>query len=386
MSKFSNTVILTVVASMFLSACKPANEPQGQMPTPEVVVANPLVKSVVEWDEYTGRFEATERVEIRARVPGYLSEIRFRDGENVKKGATLFVIDQRPYQIALERAEAQYELAVKELHRIEGLRQSRAVSKENFDIAKQDVAVAKSFLDEAKLNLEFTEVKSPIDGSVSRSLLDVGNLIDSAMSVPLTTVVATTPIHFYFEASEQQLLKYIRLDRAGKRPGSRNNSNPLYVKLLDEKSFNRKGIIDFVGVEVDQGTGTIQGRAIFDNSDNVIYPGLFGRARIAGSGVYEAMLVPDEIIGTDQSRKFVMIVDDQGIAQMQFVKLGPLRDSGLRIVRSGLNADTNVIINGLQRARPGTPVTTRKEVIEEAQNNVMPDDLTEPVMQPQVGE
>lgn len=356
---------LVPLFALLLASCSKEPPAPPQMPPPEVTVANPLQKTLMEWDEYTGRFEAAERVEIRARVSGYLEEIRFKDGEKVSKGQILYVIDQRPFKIALERATAQHELAEKELKRLQGLSASRAVSKEDLDIGIQDVIVAKSFLDEARLNLEFTQVKSPIDGRISRSRLDVGNLVNSNDTQPLTTVVSITPIHFYLEASEQALLKYIRLDQSGQRRGTRDNPRELYVRLADEETYNMVGIVDFVDVELDRGTGTVQARAIYDNSNEVLYPGLFGRARIAGSGEYMASLVPDHIIGTDQSKKFVLVVDEDNKVAMKFVTLGPLTDSGMRIIREGLEGNEKVVINGLQRARPGMTVATVTGEIED---------------------
>lgn len=366
--------ILLLFTPLWLASCKESTENAAAPPAPEVTVSAPLKKNIIEWDEYTGRFQAVERVEVRARVSGYLEEIRFKDGDIVQEGDVLFVIDQRPFQIALDRAQAQYELAYKDFKRVEGLRNSKAVSQEDFDSRLQEFRVAKADLEDAKLDVEFTEIKAPVKGRVSRNLADVGNLVngDVLNATLLTTIVSLDPIHFYFEASEQELLKYVRLDRSGARPGSDDNPNPIYVKLQDEKEFSRVGRMDFVDNEVDAGTGTIQGRALFSNENTVIYPGMFGRARLLGSGRYEAMLVPDEVIGTDQSRKFVMVVNGEGKAQRKFVEIGPLRDSGLRIIRSGLDSSDQIIINGLQRARPGTPVTVAQGSIEEPGEDRLP--------------
>lgn len=358
-----------VIGAVFLlAACgqEEASEQQAR-PAPEVTVATPLKKEVTDWDEYTGRFDAVERVEIRARVSGYLSEIQFRDGDTVEKGDTLFIIDQRPFKIAVDRAQAQYELAQKEFARSDKLRQSSAASQANLDRRAQELRVAKSDLDETRLELSFTQIKAPISGLIGRSNVDIGNLIsgDLQNGTPMTTIVSTNPIHFYFEASEQQFLKYSRLDKTGSRPGSRDTPNPLFIKLQDEDDFTHVGRMDFVDNELDQGTGTIVGRAILENNSGFLVPGMFGRARLVGSGAYEAYLVPDSVIGTDQSRKFVMVVNGEGKAEMRFVTLGPLRDSGLRVIKSGITETDKVIINGLQRARPGTPVKTVNGVIDE---------------------
>ena len=359
-----------VIGSIFLlAAClqEEAEAPQQPQPAPEVTVATPLKKEIVEWDEYTGRFEAVERVEIRARVSGYLSEVQFLDGDLVEKGDTLFIIDQRPFRIAVDRAQAQYELAQKEFERSNQLRQSSAASQANLDRRAQELKVSKANLDQARLELSFTEIKAPIKGRIGQSNVDIGNLIsgNGQDEEPMTTIVSTDSIHFYFEASEQQFLKYARLNKSGARPGSRDTPNPIYIKLQDEDKFTHVGSMDFVDNELDQGTGTIIGRAILENKTGFLAPGMFGRARLIGSGEYEAYLVPDSIIGTDQSRKFVMVVNADGKAEMRFVELGPLRDSGLRIITSGVSETDKVIINGLQRARPGTPVTTVDGNIEE---------------------
>ncbi len=345
-----------LIALVVLTACQPDRQDANVAAPPEVIVATPLIKSIVDWDEYTGRFQAVERVEVRARVSGYLESIEFDDGQTVAQGDPLFVIDQRSFRIARDRAQAQYDLAVKEYDRAEELRSSRVIPQEEFDRRLQELKVAKASLDQAALDMEFTEVKAPISGRISTQEVDAGNLV-IANETLLTTIVSQDPIHFIFEASERELLRYTRLDRSGQRPGSQDNPNPIFVKLYDEDEYVHEGYMDFVDNEVDLGTGTIQGRAILPNPGLVIYPGQTGRARLLGSGEYEAILVPDEVIGTDQSRKFVMVVGAENQAEMRFVTLGPLRDGGLRIIREGLVAGDRVIINGLQRARPGTLVT-----------------------------
>ncbi len=335
------------------------NADQQQNGLPVVAMSAPKKQLLTEWDEYTGRFVATERVEIRSRVSGYLAEIRFQDGQNVAQGDTLFIIDQRPFKIALERAEADYDLASKELERTRGLRASGSVSQQEFDRRTQEFRRAKASLDEAKLNLEFSEVKSPVSGRVSRNRVDSGNLITGGdlNATLLTTVVAEDPIHFYFEASEQELLKYIRLDQEGKRQNSRKDSKEVWVKLQDEKEFTHKGRMDFVDNEVDRATGSIQGRAVFDNPNDILLPGLFGRLRIAGSGEYEALLIPEEAIATNQNQKIVFTLDKDNTVTPRPVVLGPLYDGTWRIVRSGLSEQDQIVWNGLARIRPGIKVT-----------------------------
>jgi RND family efflux transporter MFP subunit len=351
-------IFLTVlILPMMLAACGEGGQDTGAMPPAEVDVSLPLKRTLTEWDEYTGRFEAVEGVEIRARVTGYLQEIKFQDGQLVKKDDVLFVIDPRPFEYALQRAEAQYGLAEKEFKRAEGLLKSKAIAEEDFDNRLQELKVAEAALNEAKLDIEFTAVKSPIDGKVSRDFVNVGNLVRENETA-LTRIVSVDPIHFYFEASQTDLLKYIRMDREGTRPSSDHASNPIVIKLQDESDFIHKGKMDFVDNAVDAGTGTIQGRAIVPNPDAIIYPGLFGRARLMGSNEYEAILVPDSAINTDQSRKFVFVVNDQNQAQRRYVELGPIQDDGFYIIRSGLDGTERVVTGGIQRIRmPDQPVT-----------------------------
>jgi RND family efflux transporter MFP subunit len=365
--RFAAASALAIVF-FFVTACDQSTDQQAAPAPepPEVTVASPLIKQIVEWDEYTGRFEAVERVEIRARVDGYLDSVSFTDGAIVEKDQVLFTIDQRPFQIALNRARAELEFAQKEFNRFEALSRTNAASRARLDEAQEALRLARSGVQQAELDLEFSVIRAPIAGRISRSLIDVGNLISGDTNATLlTTIVSLDPIHFYFEASEQQFLKYSRLNEQGARTGSRDTANPIYIRLQDEKEFTHIGRMDFVDNEIDANTGTILGRAILENEDEVLTPGLFGRARLLGSGIYDAVMVPDTAIGTNQSRKFVTIVNSEDKAEMRFVEVGPLRDSGLRIVRSGLSADDRVIVNGLQRARPGTTVRTKDTTIEE---------------------
>lgn len=365
------SAMMLVMMGAGLSACFELGDDTATQnatpPAPKVVVAQPLVKQIVEWDEYTGRFDAVERVDIRARVSGYLDEIRFTDGQFVTKGDVLFVIDQRPFKIALDRAQAQLELAKKEMDRAKNLRAASAISQEQVDRRLQEYLLAKANVDEAKLNLEFSEVKSPITGKIGESLVDVGNLIDGGAqsATVLTTVVTIDPIHFYFEASEGDYLKYSRLDLAGRRPGSNKNANPIFVQLQDEDDFSHAGKMDFVDNVIDQSTGTVEARAILDNKDGFLYPGLFGRARVVASLPHDALLIPDDAILSNQTKKVVMTVDGENKVVPKFVELGGLRKSGLRIVESGLTPQDKIIINGLVRARPGASVDPDIQAITE---------------------
>ncbi|MDW8957709.1 efflux RND transporter periplasmic adaptor subunit [Legionella pneumophila] len=358
--------LLAVILIPVLMSCNSeSNKPVGQT-LAEVDVALPVKKNIVEWDEYTGRFQAVEEVDVRARVTGYLEAIKFQDGQTVKKGDVLFVIDQRPFKYALARAEAQYALAKAQYERAIKLQKEKFISAEVIDQRFQDVQVAETRVQEAKLNLEFTEIKTPISGKISRDFVSVGNLIRMNDTV-LTRVVSVDPIYFYFETSQNDLLKYIRLDRAGKRLSSEKKPTPVLIKLPDEKDYLHQGEVDFLDNVIDSGTGTILARALVPNPDNVIYPGLFARVKLVGSGEYEAILLPDKAINTDQARKFVYVVDNENKVKRVYVELGPLRESGFYIIRSGLKGDEKVIIHGIQRIH-GPNQEVKPVVIEVTEN------------------
>lgn len=371
-SVLKSAVVIGQVAiiTLFFSALIGCREKvvQASIPQtpPEVDVAVPISKTITEWDEYTGRFDAVERVDVRARVTGYLTEVRFKDGQLVDKGDILFVIDPRPFRYAVRRTQAQYSLALKDFERAQSLLEAEAISQEEFDRRYHELKVAESTLNDAKLELAFTQVRSPIDGKVSRDFVNVGNLV-RANETLLTRLVSVDPIHFYFEASQADLLKSIRLDRAGKLPSSDSHPNPIYIKLPDEKDFIHEGRMDFVDNIIDPGTGTILGRAVVPNPDAIIYPGLFGRARLIGSGEYPALLVPESAINTDQSRKYVYVVNDDNNAQRAYVELGPLHDGQLYVVRSGLKPHDRIVVSGTQRIRAANqPVTPVKKQLDPA--------------------
>lgn len=321
-------------------------------PTPpvEVDVALPLSKKIVDWDEYTGRFQAMEEVDVRSRVTGYLNEIKFKDGQFVKKGDVLFVIDPRQFDYALARATATLELAKKQYERALKLQKSSFISIEVIDQRFQEMQTATSQLNDAKLNLEFTQVTAPVSGKISHYFVSVGNLVTMNDTI-LTRIVSFDPIHFYFETSQNDLLKYIRLAKTENQQGTEINSGKVRIKLQDEKDFSHEGLINFVDNVVDQGTGTILWRAIVPNPDALIYPGFFGRARMIGSSEYQGLLLPDVAINTDQTRKYVYVVDAHHKVQRVYVELGPLRDSGFYVIRSGLKGNEQVVINGIQRIR-----------------------------------
>ena len=374
MNPFRKTSLGLVLAlAFFINACRRA-EPVAA-PPPKVTVSQPIVREVIEWDEYTGRLESTESVEVRARVNGYLQSVHFRDGQVVKKGDLLFIIDPRPYQAEVDRvtaelqlAQARLELAKSDYARAQKLLQFRAISEEEADTraaterqAQQSVEAARANVKAAKLNLEFTRVTAPITGRISRKLVTEGNLINggTAEATLLTTIVSMDPIYVYFEADERSYLKYARLSQIGKGPGSREARNRVYLALADEKGFPRRGYVDFVDNRLDSKTGTMTGRAVFSNADLSLTPGLFGRVRLQGSSRYEAVLIPDEAIGSDQAQKFVLLLNGDNTVEHRAVQLGPVIH-GFRVIREGLKADDWLVVSGMQRARPGLKVAPEK--------------------------
>lgn len=353
---------LLFLSFLILAGCSEHESQTQQRPAPEVDVSQPIQAEITLWDEYTGRFAAVNQAQIRARVSGYLQKTNFKDGQAVKKGDVLFIIDQRSFKIALKSAESRFDLAKKELDRGKDLRSKSSLSQEELDRRTNEFDLAWAFLEEAKLDMEFTEVKSPIDGVVSRDFVNVGNLVTggAAGATLLTTVVSVDPIHFYFDAGERDLLKYIRLSQSDKRESSRTKSNPVQIRLQDEEEFSHLGVMDFVDNQIDSGTGTIQGRAILDNPGGFILPGFFGRMRLLSQENVSVILVPDTSVGTDQSRKFVYVVTNENKIERKFVSLGGLHTQELRIITEGLSTEDNVIVNGMMRARPGATVSPKQ--------------------------
>jgi RND family efflux transporter MFP subunit len=356
-------VAASVLMTAALYGCSQPSEAQAP-PAPSVTVAIPLVQAVQDWDEFTGRFEATQSVEVRARVGGYVSAVHFRDGEFVRRGQLLFSLDPRPAQAALasaraqlSQAQAQLALAQSELGRSETLLESQAVSQAEVDTrrgalqtARAAIAAANANVRARQLDLEFTRVTAPISGRVSDRRVDAGNLVAGGSSAAdvLTTVVSSAPIHFVFDGSEAVLLKYQRQARQG--------AAPIQIRLQDETGFTRSGTLDFTDNAVDTASGVIRFRAVIPNADGFLKPGMFGQARLAGAGTYNAMLVPDAAVATDQARRIVYVVAADGSVSPRPVQLGPLVD-GLRVIRSGLERTDRVIINGVQRIQaPGMKV------------------------------
>jgi len=363
---------LIVLLAVTLSGCGDKSPQQAAAGPLPVTVAQPTKRTVTDWDEFTGRFEAVEEVQVRARVGGFVTSVEFRDGAFVNTGDLLYVIDSRPFEAVAEQADGQLsdarakaELARRELDRALTLNKTQAVSDSIVDQRRQALQAAKAaqmqaegLLKAAHLNIEFTHVVAPIGGRVSRHLVSVGNLVqgsDNASGTLLTSIVSLDPIYIYFDMDEATYLKNNRLYFEGKRPSSRENPNPVQVSLTGEAKPSHDGKVDFLDNRLDISTGTLRGRAVIPNKNFSILPGQFGRVRLIGSSPYEALLLPDTAIASDQSRKIVFVVKDDDTVEARPVTLGPL-DEGLRVIREGLKPEDRVIIEGLQRARPGAKV------------------------------
>ncbi len=364
-------LLLTVVLA---SGCAPQAAPVP--PEPQVSVAEVIERDVSDWDEFTGRIEAIESVEIRPRVSGYIERVAFVEGSIVKKGDLLFVIDPRPYRAELDKAEAELvrarasaELARNEVARGDRLLSARAVSQEEYDQrvnagreSEANVRAAEAAVQTARLNLGFTRVTSPINGRVSKAEVTLGNLVTggAASSTLLTTVVSIDPIYVAFEGDEQVYLKYAALGQGTELRGSNGTRNAVRVALANETDFPHEGELVFLDNQLNPATGTIRARALLDNKERRFTPGLFARVRLIGSESHPAIVIDDRAVGTDQSQKFVFVVGENNVVDYRAVKLGRLFD-GMRIVQEGLTPGERIVVNGLQRVRPG--VTIAPEVV-----------------------
>ena len=363
---------LVVASAVFaLSACSKKAPPPP--PRPLVVVAHPLQQQVIDWDDFVGRFEAVDSVDVRPRVSGYLDRIDFRDGDFVHKGQVLFQIDPRPYQAALDQArgveshdEAALDDATIERKRAEGLFAAHAISQQELQtrIATEQQAIAdlrsaKANVHNAELNLGWTKVTAPIAGRVSDRRVAPGNLITADQTV-LTNIVDLDPIRFSFVGPESLYLKYERANQAGTRISSRRMANPVLIRLQDEPTYRWQGHMDFVDNSLDTQSGTIRGRAVVPNPNHFLTPGLFGHLRLLGSGTYATLLVPDVAVVTDQTRQVVYVVNAQGQVAERMVTVGTLVGE-MRVIREGLKPEDVVVVDGLTRARPGQTVRTREE-------------------------
>jgi membrane fusion protein, multidrug efflux system len=368
--------IVLIALAPVLAGCGEAPK-QAAPPPPTVTVAKPVKRTIVDQDEYVGRFVAVDVVEVRARVSGYLDKVHFQDGQTVKQGDLLFTIDKRPFQNTLDQARANLELARSnvvftqaDLARAQQLLRDRTISEQIFDQRSQAfrnaqaaVAANEAMVRQAELDLEYTELKAPVTGRIGDRRATPGNLVTGGTggsTTLLAIIVSTDPIRMEFTFDEASLLRYERLARDGGAGVTGRSNTSVRVKLIDEQDFSHYGRMDFLDNVIERATGTIRGRAQFANSDGLFTPGMFARVQVPGSAPYEALMLPDAAIGTEQVRKFVYVVDQDGVARQRFVTLGQVVD-GLRVIRHGVSADDRVVVNGLMRVRPGQKVTPEEQ-------------------------
>lgn len=367
-------LILALLVAISAAGCGPKRPPPP--PPPTVAAAHPLTRDVVDWDDYSGRFEAIQNVQIQPRVSGQISKIGFRPGVEVKAGQFLFEIDPRPFRAALAQAQGNEAAAVAtlanaqtEYARAVELLKVRALAKEEYEqreanlrSAEANLKTARAAVVSAALDLEFTTIRSPIKGRVSDKRVSLGDNVTANQTL-LTTVVTVDPIWFSFDGAESFYLKYIRQAETGERPSSRYAPNPIDIQLADETTYRWHGRMSFLDNAIDPTSGTIRAHATVANPDGILVPGMFGRARLLGSGSYRAMLIPDEAVITDQSRRLVYVVGKDGKVATRPVELGPLV-TGLRVIRTGLTAADSVVLDGLAGLKPGAQVKVRMTQIQ----------------------
>ena len=363
-------VLLGIAAACLafgLAGCSGSKSPAVTAPV-SVHTAVAAAEEVTDWDTFTGRFEAVESVKLRPRVTGYIESVRFAEGTEIKKGDVLFVIDQRPYRVQFERVQAEYarakaqsELAATELARTQRLLDAHAVSQEEYDRRvsersqlQADLQAARAAVDAAQLNLEYTQVVAPISGRVSRAEVTTGNFVNAGETI-LTSVMSLDPIYVAFEGDEQTYLKYNQLAKSGERLSSRDKQSPVLIGLANETDFPHEARMNFLDNALNPETGTIRARALIANPEHLFTPGMLARVRLEGSGKYNATLVQDEAIATDQDHKYVMVVNAQNIAEYRAVELGGIYKNQ-RVIRKGLNPGEQIIVGGLQRVRAGVSV------------------------------
>ena len=362
--------------ALVLAGCGQSQPPAGP-PPPAVTVAKPVQRAVTDLDEYVGRFVAIDSVEIRARVSGYLDQVHFRDGQMVKQGDLLFTIDKRPFENTLAQAranlaQAKANLAFTEadLERGRLLSRDRTITEQVFEqrtqafrSAQASVAANEATVRQAALDVEFTELRAPVAGRIGDRRVSPGNLVAGgtvASTTLLATIVSLDPIRFEFTMDEASYLRYERFSQSSKEVTGREGGVKVGLKLLDDKGFDHVGHMDFVDNVIERSSGTIRGRAVFANPTGVLTPGMFGRIRVPGSPTYDALLVPDAAIGTEQIKKFVLVVDKDNTAVARYVTLGQVTADNLRVIKGGLTASDNVVVNGLARVRPGQKVTPQE--------------------------
>ncbi len=369
-----------LLASLGLAGCEP-DQPKAAgapPPPPQVTVAKPVKRLVADRDEYVGRFVAVDAIEVRARVSGYLDAVHFQDGQLVKKGDLLFTIDRRPFeatlaqaQASLAQARANLAYAESDLERGQSLVRGSTITQQTFDqrtqakrVAEASVSAQEAAVRQAALDLEFTELRAPVSGRIGDRRVAPGNLVTggtTGTTTLLATITSIDPIRFEFTMDETSYLRYTRNAGDNGLAANRGINVPVRLKLIDEPTFSHEGKTDFLDNAIDRSTGTIRGRAEFANANGTFTPGMFARIQVAAAAPAEALLVPDAAIGTEQVRKFVLVVDGENVARPKYVTLGPVTE-GLRVVTAGLEPDDRVIVNGLMRARPGVKVTPQEPV------------------------
>jgi RND family efflux transporter MFP subunit len=380
MSKLPFARLLFVAQSVallgLLAGCGQSQQAAAP-PPPAVTVAHPTQKTVVEQDEYVGRFVAVNSVEVRARVSGYLDEVHFTDGQMVKQGDLLFTIDRRPFQTSLDQAsanlaQARANLAFAEADLARGaqLVRDKTITEQTFDqrtqakrVAEAAVAAQEAAVRQARLDLSFTELRAPVDGRIGDRRVSPGNLVTGGTggnTSLLAMIVSLDPIRFEFTFDEASYIRYERLPRDNKDMASRGGSAQVSLRLIDESDYAHDGRMDFVDNVIDRTSGTIRGRAVFANPNGVFTPGMFGRVRVPASPPYTALLVPDAAIGTEQARKYVLVVDGESVVRQKYVTLGQM-SGDLRVIKDGLTTDDRIVVNGLMRARPGIKVQPQEQ-------------------------
>jgi len=375
---FARLAPLIVASGMAALLASCGEEQKAAAPPPPVVtVAHPTRRTVIDMDEYVGRFVAVNSVEIRARVSGYLDQVHFTDGQTVKQGDLLFSIDKRPFQTSLDQARANLAqaranmaFADADLARGAQLVRDKTITEQTFDqrtqakrVAEASVAAQEAATRQAALDLQFTELRAPVDGRIGDRRVSPGNLVTGGTggnTTLLAMIVSLDPIRFEFTFDEASYLRYERLSKAGQDMTSRDGSALVSLRLIDEPDYGYQGRMDFVDNVIDRSSGTIRGRAVFTNPNGVFTPGMFGRLRVPGSPSYQALLVPDAAIGTEQARKYLLVVDGENVVRQKYVTLGQVSDN-LRVIKDGLAPEDRVIVNGLMRARPGQKVTPQQE-------------------------
>jgi len=368
---------LILASAVALAGCGEGAPKQAAPPPPAVTVAKPQKQTVTDYDEYVGRFIAVDSVEIRSRVSGYLDKVHFKDGQIVKQGDLLFTIDRRPFETALAQAratlaqaKANLAFAESDLARASQLVRDRTITEQTFEqrtqakrVAEASVAAQEAAVRQTELDIQFTELRAAVTGRIGDRRVSEGNLVTGGTggnTTLLATVVSIDPIRFEFTFDEASFLRYERLGNVGKDINSRGTGMEISVRLIDESDFKHPGTMDFIDNVIERSSGTIRGRAMLVNANGALTPGMFGRVRVPGSPPYEAMLLPDAAIGSEQVRKYVLTVDNENVARMKYVTLGQLVGE-LRVIKEGIGPDDRVIVNGLMRARPGAKVTPQEQ-------------------------